>query len=30
LVTTFGAADNKHRRAVIDVLIEMDALFAPR
>jgi uncharacterized protein len=29
LVTTFGVADNKHRRAVIDVAIGMDALFAP-
>jgi hypothetical protein len=28
LVTTFGVSDNKHRRAVIDVVIEMDALFA--
>jgi uncharacterized protein len=29
LVTTFGVADNKHRRAVVDVAIEMDALFRP-
>ena len=29
LVTTFGVADNKHRRAVVDVQIGMDALFVP-
>jgi uncharacterized protein len=29
LVTTFGVADNKHRRGVVDVVIGMDALFAP-
>jgi hypothetical protein len=29
LVTTFGVSENKHRRAVVDVAIEMDALFAP-
>jgi hypothetical protein len=27
LVTTFGVADNKHRQAVVDVAIDMDALF---
>ncbi len=29
MVTTFGVADNKHRRSVVDVAIEMDALFNP-
>lgn len=29
LVTTFGVSDNKHRRAVVDAVVEMDALFAP-
>jgi uncharacterized protein len=29
LVTTFGVADNKHRRAAVDVDIGMDALFLP-
>jgi uncharacterized protein len=29
LVTTFGVAHNKHRRAVVDVAIDMDALFVP-
>ncbi len=29
LVTTFGVGENKHRRAVVDVAIEVDALFAP-
>jgi hypothetical protein len=29
LVTTFAVADNKHRRAVVDVSLDMDALFVP-
>jgi hypothetical protein len=29
LVTTFGVADNKHRQAVVDLAIEVDALFRP-
>ncbi len=29
VVTTFGVSDNKHRRAVVDAVVEMDALFAP-
>jgi hypothetical protein len=29
LVTTFGVTENKHRRAVVDVALEMDALFSP-
>ena len=29
LVTTFGVANNKHQRAVVDIAVDMDALFRP-